>query len=319
MRDRLNLLVDELKHLKRIGVTAVYCEDSTIEILRARVESLKTAEDLVEVQESISVEALISEANTKKIVKNEPPGIILEAPVARTPNVGKTKKSKDITMLEHASFELPFGDKQTQWNWLRDRVLSCPECNKHLKPGKKVVFGAGNLDADIFFCGEAPGADEEIQGKPFAGKAGQLLTKIINVMGLQRSDVYIGNIMNWRPEMPTAYGNRPPTQKEMEFCLPYIKAQLEIIKPKVIVALGATAVNGLMGVDSKRRMSHVRGRWFSFQKIPLMITFHPSYLLRNGTMKTKKMVWEDMLQVMKKVDMEITEKQKAYFQQLKTS
>jgi DNA polymerase len=208
---------------------------------------------------------------------------------------------------------LPSGNKQHHWECLRTKVLGLEDFQKHLRPGKNLVFGVGNLDADIFFCGEAPGADEEIQGIPFVGRAGQLLTKIILAMDLTREQVYISNIMNWRPEMPTEYGNRPPTQEEMEYCLPYLRAQVDIIKPKAIVALGATATNGLLGYDSQRKISLSRGQWYEFQSIPLMVTFHPSYLLRNQTNTTKRLVWEDMLEVMKRIGMKISDKQTKYF------
>ena len=132
-------------------------------------------------------------------------------------------------------------------------------------------------------------------------------------MGLKRSDVYIGNIMNWRPETPNHIGNRPPTQEEMHFCLPYLKGQVDIVKPKVIVALGATAVSGLLGYDSQRKMRDCRGKWFEFNHTPLMVTYHPSYLLRNATSASKRIVWEDMLTVMQHLEMPISDKQKTYF------
>lgn len=208
---------------------------------------------------------------------------------------------------------LPSGTKAEQWQWLKEKVLSCPNCLKHVPEGRKPVFGSGNLDAEIFFCGEAPGAEEEEQGEVFVGRAGQLLTKIIEAMGLRRSDVYIGNIMNWRPETPNRIGNRPPTQEEMRFCLPYLIGQVEIVRPKVLVALGLTAVNGLLGYDANRKMRDCRGKWFEFHKIPLLVTYHPSYLLRNGTSAVKRIVWEDMLCVMKFLGMPISEKQEGYF------
>ncbi len=211
------------------------------------------------------------------------------------------------------AISLPQGTKLEQWKWLKNKVLTCPTCCSHVRPGKRVVFGSGCLDASIFFCGEAPGADEEEQGEVFVGRAGQLLTKIINAMGFQRSDVYIGNIMNWRPEMPNMIGNRPPTQEEMEICLPYLKAQLAIVQPKVVVALGSTAVSGLLGADSKRRMRDIRGQWTSFEHIPMMVTYHPSYLLRNNTREAKRQVWEDMMAVMERLNMPISEKQRGYF------
>ncbi|MDR3144556.1 MAG: uracil-DNA glycosylase [Puniceicoccales bacterium] len=221
--------------------------------------------------------------------------------------------SAHAQMEKLARITLPAGTKAEQYAWLKEVVLNCEECRKHVRPGKKIVFGIGNVDADIFFCGEAPGADEETMGEPFVGRAGQLLTKIIAAMGLERSSVYIANIMNWRPEMPTAVGNRPPTQQEMEFCMPYLLAQLEIVKPKTIVALGATAAGGLLGHDPSRRMRDVRGKWSTFNNIPLMVTFHPSYLLRNGTNASKRIVWEDMLLVMDRIGLRISEKQRAYF------
>jgi uracil-DNA glycosylase family 4 len=208
---------------------------------------------------------------------------------------------------------LPSGSKQEQMKALREQVLSCPVCKQHVTEGCQIVFGVGNPDADLFFVGEAPGADEEKQGEPFVGRAGQLLTKMIQAMGLQREQVYIGNIMNWRPEMPTKVGNRPPEQREMDFCLPYLRAQIEIVKPKVLIALGTTAVSGLLGPDPKRKIGAMRGTWSEFQGIPLMITYHPSYILRNGSMQTKRTVWEDLLQVMERAGLPISEKQRGYF------
>ncbi|MBP5191589.1 MAG: uracil-DNA glycosylase [Opitutales bacterium] len=224
-----------------------------------------------------------------------------------------TVTSSPIEEPKKVAFTLPDGDKETRWKWLKQQVLSCPQCLQHVAPGKKLVFGSGNLQADLFFCGEAPGAEEEEQGEVFVGRAGQLLTKMIKAMGLRRSDVYIGNIMNWRPETPNHIGNRPPTQEEMQFCLPYLIGQVEIVQPKVIVALGATAVHGLLGYDPQRRMRDCRGHWFTFHQIPLLVTYHPSYLLRNATIAAKRMVWEDLLRVMQFLKLPISERQQSYF------
>ncbi|MDR0590700.1 MAG: uracil-DNA glycosylase [Puniceicoccales bacterium] len=232
-------------------------------------------------------------------------------------NGGSQTKNYSPTEIPTIAFHGPqkkiFSSKQEHWEDLRRRVLENETLKKHVRPGKNLVFGVGNLDAKIFFCGEAPGADEEIQGLPFVGRAGQLLTKIIAAMGLTREDVYIGNIMNWRPEMDTDTGNRPPTQEEMQHCLPHLIEQVQIVKPEAIVALGATAVSGLLGYDRGRKMSSVRGNWHEFCGIPLMITFHPSYLLRNGTNRMKRVVWEDMMKVMERVGMAISERQRKYF------
>lgn len=216
------------------------------------------------------------------------------------------------------TFALPDGDKTARWNWLRDYVLSHPVCQAHVRPGKKVVLGVGSLDAKIFFCGEAPGAEEEVQGEPFVGAAGQLLTKMIKAMGVERAQVYIGNIMNWRPELPTPpgieqVGNRPPTAEEMTFCLPFLKAQLEIVQPEVIVALGATAAAGLLGAGSFKTLGEIRGRWQTFAGRPVMVTYHPSYLLRNNSNRAKRTVWEDLLLVMERAQFPISDRQRNFF------
>lgn len=214
------------------------------------------------------------------------------------------------------SFQLPEGDKRTRMDWLIAHIQQDPVCRSQarLELGKKIVVGTGNLDAAIFFCGEAPGADEETQGEPFVGRAGQLLEKIIRAMGLTRQDVYIGNILNWRPvKEDMSKGNRPPTPEEICYCLPFLEAQIAIVQPKVIVALGNTAVSGLLGSDPKRRLGQIRGTWLSFQNYPLLPTFHPSYVLQYGTPKIKRQIWEDMLTVMEQLGMPISDKQRGYF------
>ena len=162
------------------------------------------------------------------------------------------------------------------------------------------------------FIGEAPGADEDARGEPFVGRAGQLLTKIIKAMGFERSDVYIANVLKCRPDMPAGSpGNRPPTLVEMETCLPYLSEQIDVVQPQLLVALGATAVEGLLG--TRGTMRDLRGRWHSYNDTPLMITYHPSYLLRNQSSSEKRKVWEDMLQVLERLGRPISEKQRNYF------
>lgn len=195
---------------------------------------------------------------------------------------------------------------------VRVRVASCTLCPHLAASRTQTVFGAGNCDAEIMFIGEAPGADEDRQGEPFVGRAGQLLTKIIETMGFTREEVYIANVLKSRPDMPSgAPGNRPPTQQEMGNCLPFLIEQINIIEPKVLVALGATAVEGLLGM--RGTMRDLRGKWHSFHDTPLMITYHPSYLLRNQAPSEKRKVWEDMLLVLEKIGRPITEKQRKYF------
>ena len=195
---------------------------------------------------------------------------------------------------------------------VRERVRGCTKCAHLASSRTQTVFGVGNPDAEIMFIGEAPGADEDQQGEPFVGRAGQLLTRIIKAMGFAREDVYIANILKCRPDMPAgSFGNRAPTPAEMQMCQPYLLEQIDIIQPKVLVALGAVAVEGLLG--ARGTMRELRGRWHLYNGTPLMITYHPAYLLRNQSPSEKRKVWEDMLQVLERLEKPISEKQRNYF------
>jgi uracil-DNA glycosylase len=195
---------------------------------------------------------------------------------------------------------------------IRERVRACAKCAHLACTRTQTVFGVGNPDADLMFIGEAPGVDEDQQGEPFVGRAGQLLTRILKAMNFAREDVYIANILKCRPDTPRGnFGNRPPTPKEMQTCRPYLVEQIEVIRPSVLVALGAVAVEGLLGV--RGTMREMRGRWHTYNGIPLMITYHPAYLLRNQAPSEKRKVWEDMLQVLERLEQPISERQRNYF------
>jgi uracil-DNA glycosylase len=203
-------------------------------------------------------------------------------------------------------------EKATTFAALRERVMVCVKCPNLASSRKNVVFGVGNIETQLMFVGEAPGADEDAQGEPFVGRAGELLTKIIQAMGLQRSDVYIANILKCRPDTPgQSAGNRKPTPDEMATCIPYLHEQIDLIKPRVIVGLGATAIEGLLGKTIG--IMKLRGNWQTYRGTPLMPTFHPAYLLRNQAMTEKRKVWEDMLAVMEKLEMTISAKQQNFF------
>ena len=176
------------------------------------------------------------------------------------------------------------------------RAKVCVKCGELSRCRHSVVFGIGSPRAEIMFVGEAPGHDEDIQGEPFVGRAGELLTKIIAAMGCRREDVYIANVLKCRPPQ-----NRTPLPDEVTNCLPYLLSQIEVIQPKVIVALGATAVRSLL--DVQLGITKMRGHWYSFRDIPIMPTFHPAYLLRNPP--AKKEVWEDMKAVLAKLSREV--------------
>lgn len=195
---------------------------------------------------------------------------------------------------------------------LRKKVANCLKCPNLVAARKNVVFGVGSIEAELMFVGEAPGADEDLQGEPFVGAAGQLLTRIIGAMGMSRQTVYIANILKCRPDTPgQTSGNRKPTTSEMQTCIPWLREQIDLIGPKVIVALGATAVEGLLG--RTEGITRLRGHFQTFQGIPVMPTYHPAYLLRNQAMSEKRKVWEDMLQVMEKLGAPISDKQRGYF------
>jgi len=212
----------------------------------------------------------------------------------------------------------PVGNKTAAIESLKDEVSQCQKCAHLVKSRTQTVFGVGNLNADLMFIGEAPGLDEDRQGQPFVGKAGQLLTKIIQAMGLKREEVYIANILKCRPNTPgKSFGNRKPELDEMNRCKPYLFKQINIVRPKVIVALGATALQGLFDKPNES-ITRTRGKWKNIEGIPIMPTYHPSYLLHKESdpaqsIAEKRKVWEDMLLVMEKLDFSISEKQRRFF------
>lgn len=231
--------------------------------------------------------------------------------VERLPEAGGPVPPPSVARVE------PVADRNAAMEELRRQALVCQQCPHLVKTRTQVVFGVGSVEAELMFVGEAPGADEDRLGEPFVGRAGQLLTKIIAAMGFSRETVYIANILKCRPDLPEgSRGNRPPRPEEMDTCKPYLVRQIEIIRPKVIVALGNTSVQGLLNVRST--MGSVRGRWQDFRGVPVMPTFHPSYLLRSEDgpdrgFGEKRKTWTDMLLVLERLGRPITEKMRGYF------
>ena len=181
---------------------------------------------------------------------------------------------------------------QVSWQTLQEQVsqcISCPLCAHRTH----TVFGEGNPHSSLLFVGEGPGADEDRMGRPFVGRAGQLLDKMIQAMGLQREDVYIANVVKCRPP-----GNRTPLPEEMQACLPYLRGQFALIRPKVIICLGATAARAIISEDV--RITRDRGTWVNKKGIWIMPTYHPAALLRDPTKKRE--TWQDLQEVMKKLE-----------------
>jgi DNA polymerase len=291
MRAAITALTDELHRLKTGGVKAVSVSDEGLAALRRATARLGSRP---------------ASAPGRAAGRPAPPFM----PTPKAPSSAPFPPAPTVAPTG--------GDKAARWAALRELVINDPVCLSHVNPGRRVVFGVGSLEARIFLVGEAPGADEEVKGEPFVGAAGQLLNKMIAATGLTREEVYIGNIMNWRPQLPLGpggvqSGNRPPTQEEMTYCLPYLRAQIAIVDPEIVVALGATATQGLLGFGSFRALGEVRGQWREFSGKPLMVTYHPSYILRNPTNRSKRMIWEDFLKVMERAGLAISEKQRSFF------
>lgn len=195
---------------------------------------------------------------------------------------------------------------------IREDIGDCTRCVLHEQGRKQIVFGVGNVQADIIFVGEAPGADEDEQGEPFVGRAGQLLNNMIQAMGIKREDVYIANVCKCRPP-----NNRTPEKEESDTCSPFLMRQIAVVRPKIIVALGAVASKALLGVNDS--MANLRGKLYDFEAkvqpgVPedigfttkLVVTYHPAYLLRDP--RQKKEAWKDLQMVMKYLGMKVPAK-----------
>src|SRR5207237_5838063 len=207
--------------------------------------------------------------------------------------------ASDENMFEVLSTKPEYGvnDPARALKIIREDLGDCTRCVLHKQGRKQIVFGVGNPQADLMFIGEAPGADEDRQGEPFVGRAGQLLNNMIKAMGLRREDVYIANIIKCRPP-----GNRTPEREECETCSPFLMRQIAAIKPKVIVALGAVAAKTLLAINAP--MAELRGQWYDFRGTKLAVTYHPAFLLRDP--RQKKETWKDLQMVMKELGLHVT-------------
>ncbi|MEY2394811.1 MAG: uracil-DNA glycosylase [Acidobacteriaceae bacterium] len=221
------------------------------------------------------------------------------------------KKSAAVASIAHSSLaaiavnpERGVSDPSAALKMIREDLGDCTRCKLHQQGRKQIVFGVGNPRAELMFVGEGPGADEDAQGEPFVGRAGQLLNNMIKAMGLRREDVYIANIVKCRPP-----GNRQPERDECETCSPFLMRQIAAIKPKAIVALGATAAKNLLAINAP--MTELRGRWYDFKPAAgdpswpgsrLAVTYHPAFLLRDPRQKGE--AWKDLQMVMKYLGIE---------------
>jgi uracil-DNA glycosylase len=300
-RDLLDATVQHLEDLKTRNVRCVPVSPSTLAALQApaATRSATTPPAVPRPAAPVTTAAL-------KVPAPAPPAVIPAAEQAAFASLlGAPPESETRPALVGEAREAAMAE-------VRARASHCEKCPHLAAARKTVVFGVGDIHSPLMFVGEAPGADEDEQGEPFVGKAGQLLTKIIQAMGFGRDTVYIANILKCRPDTPgQASGNRKPTSEEMKTCLPYLLEQVDLIRPQVIVALGATAVEGLLGRTAG--ITKLRGQWQTFRATPVMPTYHPAYLLRNQAPAEKRKVWEDMLQVLERLGRPVSEKQRTYF------
>ncbi len=224
-----------------------------------------------------------------------------EMPARKSVVIAKGKEEGVLDILSSTS-EDGLSDPVAQLKLIREDLGDCTRCKLHQQGRKQIVFGVGNPRAELMFVGEGPGADEDAQGEPFVGRAGQLLNNMIKAMGLRREDVYIANVVKCRPP-----GNRTPERDECDTCSPFLMRQIAVIKPKVVVALGAVAAKNLLAINAP--MSELRGRFYDFmpagargndrswQGAKLAVTYHPAFLLRDPRQKGE--AWKDLQMVMK--------------------
>jgi DNA polymerase len=209
-------------------------------------------------------------------------------PLPKTKAAAVVSKSEEVLIRPESAM----ADPARALLAIREDLGDCTRCRLHKQGRKQIVFGVGSPRAELMFIGEAPGADEDIQGEPFVGRAGQLLNNMIKAMGLRREEIYIANIIKCRPP-----GNRTPERDECETCSPFLMRQIATIKPKVLVALGAVAAKTLLAINAP--MSELRGHWYDFRGTKLAVTYHPAFLLRDP--RQKKEAWKDLQMVMKEL------------------
>lgn len=246
------------------------------------------------------------------------PAVRSEAALSRWSKAAGTHSSaspfsKNPTALAPLPAALPPEARFIAMAELRAQILACSRCSHLATSRHSVVFGVGDIQAKILFVGEAPGVEEDLSGQPFVGPAGELLTKILVAMGLGRDSVFIANILKCRPNTPgDAAANRKPRPEEVATCIPWLDRQIDLVQPQVLVALGASAVEGLLGKGTAA-ITQLRGSWQNYRGLPLMPTYHPAYLLRNQALSEKRKVWEDMLQVLERAGYPVSTKQRGFF------
>ncbi|HZR58175.1 MAG TPA: uracil-DNA glycosylase [Terriglobales bacterium] len=271
MNPQLKLaLANRIRYYNDLGIYDFYRREGTPSIV---------VEEVIAAEESLGSEAPLQERES----------------MPRAKSVAAVLPTEQIVSIAPKP-ESSIQDPVQALRIIREDIGDCTRCKLSKQGRKQIVFGVGNPNADLMFIGEAPGADEDIKGEPFVGRAGQLLTNMIKAMGVTREDVYIANIIKCRPP-----GNRQPERDECDTCSPFLMRQIEVVRPKVIVALGAVAAKTLLAVSAP--MGELRGRWFDFKGTKLAVTYHPAFLLRDP--RQKKETWKDLQMVMRELGMQL--------------
>ena len=293
--EALDILLEELKRQKAAGLRRVSISDEAVATLKALAGAPVAAPAPAAAAKPSAIAATASSVRPTALPVTPKPAAVATTPV----------------IADAPIFTLPAGTKAERMQALRQLVDACVETKKHLTGSHRALLGHGSLEAKVVFVGDAPSLEEMEAGKVFAGPAGEVFSKILTAAALTESDFYLTAVTVWRPEPPTAYGKRPPTARELAFNLPYLRAQIDVIQPKAVIALGAQAFESLHG--RSRSITDARGTWFDLSGVPMMASWHPNYLLHKSNNALKRTFWEDFLQVMEKVGLPITDKQRGFF------
>jgi len=303
--EALDILLEELKRQKAAGVRRVSITAESLAALRSLAGTPAPA--AAPVLAPAPARAVAAPVAVRPAVTPAPARPV--TPVAAPPKPAAVVSAPPIP--DPPIFTLAAGTKAERMQALRQLVDACAETKKHLVAPQRALLGHGSLDAKVVFVGEAPTLGEMEAGQAFAGEAGELLQKILAAAAISPADCYFAPVMTWRPEPPTQYGKRPPNARELAFNLPYLRAQIDVVAPRAVVALGAQAFEALHGRTPS--ITQARGQWFDLAGVPLLATFHPNYLLHSPSAAAKRTVWEDFLLLMEKLGLPISEKQRGFF------
>jgi len=307
----MEVILSELRRLRSEGVESVSLGLEAEALLRELVARPGGS--------AVSAEAPTVSPHGKGAPAPSSPGG-LSHPTARSAAAPSTARAvAAVRPAEKATFpappvlDLPPAPREARWAALLAQLEACEEARRR-RPAKVGAFlGHGSAQPDLLFVTEQPEEAEEVSGDPFSGPSGELLGKAIRAMGLTMDQVHVAPLLRWRPLMPSGVGSRPPSSGEVAYCLPFLRAQVEILAPKVVVALGNVTLNALAGSAEPLRITQERGVWREAMGTSLLPTYLPSYLLRNPSPKVKREFWEDLLAVMERLGMPVSERQRGFY------